>query len=418
VRRVSTVRNRRAVSAVAIIACGVATAACGSKGEATSSGSSSSGSGTLTIGASLTLTGKLAREGTLTQEGYQLCATKVNAKGGVKAGSQTLKLEIKYQDDTSTPDTAAQLVDQFNDQGIKLVLGSYGSANTEAQAAVIERNGQVMVDSSGADDKIFTKGYRRTFAVLSPATQYAASIVKAIAELATPAPKTVAFLSADDGFSKTVTTGGIAAAKAAGLTVQGTEFFPNGATDVSAALNKVKGGKPDVILGSVHLAEGVAIIKQAKELNVTPLGFGETVAPPTPDFVTTLGPAAENVLGSSQWTKAVDGQDDVIGDAKAYDQAVTDTFHHAAEYHNAEATAACLALVKGVEKAGSTDPAKVRDAIAALDMPSFFGPIKFDETGKNVTKPMVVIQIQKGKPVTVWPKAKAEAALIWPGTHA
>ena len=39
---------------------------------------------------------------------------------------------------------------------------------------MIERNGQVMADSAGADDKIFEKGYKRTFAVLSPATSYAA----------------------------------------------------------------------------------------------------------------------------------------------------------------------------------------------------------------------------------------------------
>ena len=78
-----------------------------------------------------------------------------------------------------------------------------------------------MVDSAGADNKIFSKGYKRTFAVLSPATEYAASIVKAIAELAQPKPRTIAFLSADDGFSKTVTEGGIADSEGAGFQVVG-----------------------------------------------------------------------------------------------------------------------------------------------------------------------------------------------------
>lgn len=321
---------------------------------------------------------------------------------------------MSYQDDTSKPDTAAQLVDQFNDQGIKLILGSYGSANTEAQAAVIERNNQVMVDSSGADDKIFAKGYKRTFAVLSPASEYAASIVKALADLASPKPTSVAFLSADDGFSKTAADGGVAAAKAAGFTVTGPELFPNGATDVSSALNKVKGSAPDVIIGSVHLAEGVAIVKQVKELGLKPKAIGETVAPPTPDFVTTLGAAADGVLGSSQWTKAVSGKDDYFGDASAYDADIQKAFGHAAGYHNAEASAACLALVLATEKAGSTDPTAVRDALAALDVTTFFGRVKFDATGKNVTKPMVVIQIQGGKAVTVWPKDMAEGSLVWP----
>ncbi len=70
----------------------------------------------------------------------------------------------------------------------------------------------------------------------------------------------------------------------------------------------------------------------------------------------------------------------------------------------------------GMEKAGSTDPDKVRDAVAGLDTKSFFGQIKFNDKGQNVYKPMSVVQIQNGKVVTVWPKANAEAQLVWPGT--
>ena len=400
--------------AVVITASSLMVAGCGSKGEANSTGAASSG--TLTIGASLSLTGSLAREGQLTKEGYQLCQEKVNAKGGVDIDGTKANLDIQYQDDTSKPDVAAQLVDSFNDKGVKLILSSYGSANTEAQAAVIERNGQVMVDSAGADNKIFSKGYKRTFAVLSPATEYASSIVKAIAEFATPKPKSVVFLSADDGFSKTVTEGGMKTAKDQGFTVLDPQYFTSGASDVSSALTKVKGQSPDVIIGSVHLVEGVAIVKQAKELGVTPAGFGETVAPPTPDFAKTLGALAENVLGSSQWTDAAQGEDKYFGNAKNYAKDISAKFGHAPDYHNAEATAACLALVLATEKAASSQPDKVRDALSGLDTASFFGMIKFDATGQNTFKPMSVIQVQNGKALTVWPKESAEATMIWPGT--
>ena len=390
----------------------LALSGCGSKGAA----QSDAGSDTLTLGAAVSLTGKLAREGGLTKEGYELCQSKVNAAGGVPVGGKKLKLDIQYQDDTSKPDTAAQLVEQFNDKDVKLILSSYGSANSEAQAAVVERNGQVMADSAGADNKIFEKGYRRTFAVLSPATEYLASIVKSIAELATPTPKTIAFVSADDGFSKTATEGGIAEATKQGFTVLPAQYVPNGTSDVSSALTKLKGQRPDVIIGSVHLVEGIAIIKQAHELGVTPSGgFGESVAPPTPDFAKTLGGQAENVLGSSQWTDTVKGQDKYFGTAKQYSDDIQAKYGHLPDYHDAEATAACLALVLAAEKAGSTEPDKVRDALAGLDTESFFGRIKFDQTGKNVSKPMSVIQIQDGKAVTVWPTEAAESKFVWPG---
>jgi branched-chain amino acid transport system substrate-binding protein len=397
-----------------ILAVIMAAAGCGSKGAAPGEQSGA----TLTLGASLSLTGSLAREGILTKEGYEVCKKVVNGKGGVTIGGKAYLLDIKYQDDTSKPDTSAQLVDQFNDQGVKLLLGPYGSTTTAAAAAVVERNKQVMADSSGADDTIFTKGYQRTFAVLSPASTYAASMVQAIMDLAPTKPKSVAFISADDGFSKTATKGGVTKAQELKLTVLATEYVPNGTSDVSSALTKIKKMNPDVIIGSAHLAEGVAIIKQSKELGVKPMAFAETVAPPTPDFVQTLGASAEGVLGSTQWTEKTQGSDKWFGSAADYAKTFAGEFGgRAPEYHGAEATAACLALVLAAEKSGSTDPDKVRDALAALDEQTFFGPLKFSPQGQNVTKAMGVLQIQNGKPVPVWPKESSTAAMIWPGTR-
>jgi branched-chain amino acid transport system substrate-binding protein len=206
----------------------------------------------------------------------------------------------------------------------------------------------------------------------------------------------------------------VAEAKKRGFTVIEPEYFPAQATDVSAALTKVKAKKPDVIIGSVHLVEGIAIIKQANELGVRPQLFGETVAPPTPDFKNTLHDLANSVIGSSQWTPEVKGSDPWFGTAQNYSAAIQAKYGHAAEYHNAEATGACLALALAAQKAGSTDPNKVRDAMAALDTQSFFGRIHFDQTGQNTFKPMSVIQIQQGKVVTVWPTDAAAAKMTWP----
>jgi branched-chain amino acid transport system substrate-binding protein len=399
----------------AILSCAfLLVAACRGIGEDTEESGGVEGD-TLTFGAALSLTGQLSREGILTKEGYEYCAKVINEKGGFEAGDQTYQLEITYQDDKSTPDVAAQLVDQMNDDGIKFILGPYGSSSTEAASAVTERNGQVLISSAGADDKIYDKGYQYTFGVLSPASEYLATIVKAVADVADPKPETVAILSADDGFSKTSALGGKSEAEAQGMEVVALEYFPEGATDVSAQLTKVKPKDPDLILGAVHLEEGIAIIKQSKELGVEPSGgFGETVAPPTPDFSETLGESAELVLGSSQWTPQSEGEDEYFGTAQDYAEGFEAEYDKVPEYHNAEATAACLAMVMAIEQAGSTEPDAVRGALDDMDEQSFFGPIKFDDKGKNVYKPMQVIQIQNGEPVTVWPENTSE--FKWPAT--
>src|SRR5438034_170843 len=306
-----------------------------------------------------------------------------------------------------------------------LVLAS-GCGSKKAPAAAAGGSGvrtlgaslSVTGSTAGADDVIYAKGYQRSRAGLAPATTHVASMVQALSDLADPKPKTLAFISADDGFSKTATQGGVDKAKALGFQVIATEFVPNGTTDVSAALTKIKPLKPDVIVGSVHLAEGVAIVKQAKELGVTPAGgFAETVAPPIPDFVKSLGGTAEGVLGSSQWTINTAGSDKYFGSAQDYAKTFATQYGgRQPVYQNAQATAACLALVLAVEKAGSTNPDKVREALAGLDTPSFFGPIKFNDKGMNVTKPMAVIQIQSGKPVPVWPTDSSGGSLKWPAS--
>jgi branched-chain amino acid transport system substrate-binding protein len=299
---------------LATCALALVVSACG-RGAGEDGGGAAEG-GTLNVGAALSLTGSLSKEGRLTKLGYQSCQDKVNSAGGIKAGGKTYKLAIAYKDDKSQPDTAAQLVDQFNDSGQTLLLGPYGSPSTEAASAVVERNGQLMVDSSGADNAIFSKGYKNTFAVLSPATSYLAVIVQAIASQVGSKPTTVAIISADDGFSKTAATGGAAEAKKEGMEVVATEFVPEHTTNVSSALTKIKPLAPDLILVSAHVEEGIAVVKQSKELGLTPKGgFGETVAPPTPDFVQALGDDAEGVIGSTQWTADSTGEDKVFGSA-------------------------------------------------------------------------------------------------------
>jgi branched-chain amino acid transport system substrate-binding protein len=159
----------RLIAGVTVACVLLAAAGCGSKQAPTGP----TESGVLTIGASVSLTGATAKEGGYTKEGYEVCQKVINDKGGIVAGNKAYKLDIKYQDDTSKADVSAQLVDKYNDDGIKLILGPYGSGPTEAVAAVIEQNGQVMADSAGADDKIFAKGFKRSFAVLStPSTNW------------------------------------------------------------------------------------------------------------------------------------------------------------------------------------------------------------------------------------------------------
>jgi branched-chain amino acid transport system substrate-binding protein len=379
----------------------------------------------VTFAAPVSQTGAFGQaEGLYTLQGYKFCVQTFNSAGGITFGGKTHQLALVTQDDQSVAATSAQIVDQFNDQGDKLILGPYGSPATTAVAPVVERNGQVMVDSNGADTAIFTHGYKNTFAVLSPSSAYVTAIVDALAAL-NPAPKTIAVIAANDGFSQHAAEAGVSEALAKGMTVvpsanaytSSTKVAAN-TTDVSSALIAIKGTNPDVIIISGHLNEAVAAVKQSSELGVTPkLGFAATVAPPTPAFITALGKSAEGVIGSTQWVPELSGSDNIFGSAKQFLTNFTNTYGWATTqypYQAADAAAACEALALAIEKAGSTDPAAVRSALAGLSADTFYGHIQFDSTGQNSTKPMAVIQIQKASFVTIYPSNLATKPAVWP----
>jgi branched-chain amino acid transport system substrate-binding protein len=156
-------------------------------------------------------------------------------------------------------------------------------------------------------------------------------------------------------------------------------------------------------------------MQQAKELGFSPKGFGFSVGPSIPDFETTLKGDSNAVLGGTQWTSALKYQgDDLFKTPEAYNTLYKQAFNYEPAYQSAESTACGIAFVKAIEKAGSIDPEKVRDEIARLNFTSFYGQIKFDERGINVTKPMAVEQWQNGKRVTVWPADVAEGKATWP----
>lgn len=371
---------------------------------------------TITFGAALAATGRDAREGVLTKEGYEFWKDYVNAHGGLKVGGKTYNVEIKYADDESNAQTSARLVERFiNQDRVNFILGPYGSATAFATAAVVERYKIPMVEGNGSSEKIFNQGFHYIFAVLSPAKRYLEGIV-ALSLQQNPKPKTVAVVAANDLFSLEVASGAADYAKAHGLSIVYNNKYPADTTDVSSVVSGIKATNPDIILNGGHLQDALLLQKGFKEQNVLPKAYGYSVGPDTPDFRKALGKDANDVFGGTQWSPVVKykGAAGFIGSAQTYASTFKAKYGHVPDYHNAESTAACLAFQYALQSAGSTDPQKVRDALAKLDVTTFYGILKFDPRGLNMYKPMLVNQVQKGELKTVWPTGLANAKPIYP----
>ena len=387
-------------------------AACGSAGggAATATGED------IVIGVPMSITGGQSKEGSLAKQGYDMWKQWINGQGGIAVKGTKHKVQLVYEDDQSKADISAQLSQKLiTEEKAQFLLGPYGSATTASDAVIAEKNGVPMVEGNGAAQAIFNQGYKFVFGVLSPANVYLRGVLDLAATLS-PKPTTLAMLSADDNFSLEVARAVTDYAPSKGFQVVYSDRYPNGSTNLSGLVANAKARNPDIVLNSGHLQEAIAIHKAAKDLKLDARLSAYSVGPSTPDFVTALGKDADYVFDGSQWTPQVKYKPSFYLSVQDYVAAYRKQYNSQddPDYHVAESTAACLALQRAIENAGSLKPDKVRDALAALDVTTFFGRIKFDSRGINTYKPMVVEQIQNGKHHTVWPNDVADAKPQYP----
>ncbi|WP_092500823.1 amino acid ABC transporter substrate-binding protein [Meinhardsimonia xiamenensis] len=380
--------------------------------------------GTITLGAAISLTGKYATNGYHTQNGYEFAIRKIAEAGGVKVGDKCYNFKVIYYDDESKGDRGATLAERLiNQDGVQYMLGPYSSGLTAAIAPVTEKYKIPMVEAEGASRSLFNKGYRYLFAVLSTSEQYLASAVDLAALMAeksgkSPSDVKVAVAVENDPFSLDVRAGVIEDAEGYGMQIVVDEKLPRDLSDMTAILTKVKLVRPDLLVVSGHSKGAATAVRQIAEQGVSVPMIAMTHCEAA-DIVGNFGEAAEGILCSTQWAETLKYEDPIFGSAANYNEEFKAAFPEYADravpYQAAQASAAVLVYKDAFERAGTVDDREaVRDAIAATDMMTFYGPIKFDETGKNIAKPMVLRQIQNGQYNVVAPPEFASHELIWP----
>lgn len=374
---------------------------------------------TIVLGAAVSLTGKYSTNGKNTQDGYELAVKRLNENGGVKVGGKSYKLKIVYYDDESTPARAAQLAERLiNQDGVKFMLGPYSSGLTTAIAPVTEKYKIPMVEGNGAALSLFNKGYKYLFATLSSTEFYLKSAVELMAEKASdigkkPSQVTLAMAFENDPFSRDIRAGVVEDAKKHRMRIVIDDKLPPEINDMVATLTKVRALKPDLLVVSGHAKGATLVVRQTDEMKIrTPMMA--TTHCDSAKVAETMPAESEGFLCASQWDRSLKYSDKWFGRAEDYAQVFDKMFHYAPPYQAAESTAAVLVFVDAFQRCGCFEPAKLRDAIAATNMETFYGHVRFDKTGKNIAKPMILYQVQKGHYRVVAPTRWAEAKVNFP----
>ena len=356
------------------------------------------------VGIITSLTGSEQAFGTQHERGYTLALEEINAAGGVLGKP----LEVIKYDDQSKADVAVQGVSKLVDQDkVPVVIGAYASQSTLAPGAGRHQApGAARHPHRHRGQRASSSKSPWVFRVCSGADDLAHATVEFLK--ATGLPKSMAIVYENTNFGQA--NGGAMRtwAKNFGIPVVADEGYNAGSPSYTAMLQKVKEKSPEAIYFASYLLDATQLIKQARQVNLSPKVFtsaGTGFA--LPAFLTGAGKDAEYTVSGQQWMR----ESKWPGSQKFADT-VKARWGEYPSYHAVQAYVSLKIVADAVQRAGKWDPAAIRDAIAKTEMMSIFGPIKF--VNQQNQHPVLITQVQKGAFQVVAPPDQATAKPILP----
>ncbi|MDR3421744.1 MAG: ABC transporter substrate-binding protein [Xanthobacteraceae bacterium] len=367
----------------------------------------------------LPLTGPSAQFGQQSWKAMQFAVDLMNEAGGVKSMGGA-KLILAVFDTETKPEIAVTQTENAIQRGAKALIGCNQSAATIVASQVSERNEVPFLTAYDIDPTITARGFKYIFRCSPLTGNYASDLLTTAKELidkAGSSAKRVGLLSensvAGQGVNKALT----AVAQKLGLELVYAETYDVGTTQNFAPfITKMKANRVDIMVGQNRVSDGIQITRTAKELAYNPSFMGGVLgAPITREYIEALGKDADNVFGTDSFSPALNapGLPAVVERVKVKMNRVMDV--------GVATIMADIAVIwDALERAKTSDPRALRDAIASTDLNTgdrnFFmlRGAKFSDKGDNEKAAGIVTQIQNGLAVPVWPVEFAKAQAVYP----
>lgn len=366
------------------------------------------------IGAAVSLTGKLSREGNQLKNGYVYWEKLVADAGGIQVGDRKLPVRVFYYDDESEPGVSARLTERcITEDKAGFMFGPYSSGVATATASISEKYRVPMITAMATADSLYQRGYRYIFCPSPIASGTLDPMLDLLRTLPTP-PTTIAIAGPDDLFPNVFAAAAVKKAESLGLKIVYNAKYPKAAADLSAVATALKQIDPDVLILTGYVGDSVLMVKTLQSLRVNPKLIGFAFAVGIPDVLTALGPAAEDLFGVAIWEPSLPYKGPVVADSAIYTAGYRAMFNAEPNYLGASGTASGIVLQQAITAAGTIDPMKVREAMLHLDFETFFGKVKFNERGVDIAASAVVAQVQNGRAVPVFPTDIQAAPIRYP----
>lgn len=332
------------------------------------------------------------------------------------------KVNVVFSDHQGKPDLGLSEAERMITQEKVVVLtGCYHSSVTETASMVAERMKIPFYNFESSSPKLTDRGLKWFFRSSPHDGHFSEAmfaLVKEYGQKKNIKFKTIAVMYEDTLYGKDSGRVEKELAAQAGYQVVADIPFRRSATSLTSEIQKLKAANPDIFFPTAYISDAILMTKTAKELDYNPpmimaQGSGHT----EPSFTEAVGKDADGISSREEFALDLAKHKPMLIEINdLYKQRYGRDITGAA----ARAFVGFQGLLDALNRAGSTEPEKIRKAILETNIPGdkLITPwrgIKFNEKGQNALVDAIVIQYQNGgKRYTIYPFNLAVGELIYP----
>jgi branched-chain amino acid transport system substrate-binding protein len=385
---------------------------------------------TVKIGGIFPLSGNAASTGVHTKAALEVAMDIINnahpelgnfplAKNAGLAGLGGAKVEVVFADNQGSPATGQnQALRLITEEKVVALTGAYQSGITLTASAISEKYGIPFLNGESVAANLTERGFKWFFRTTPVASDFAKIYFDFLKDMKAAGAKTdsVALVHDNTEYGTSVATVITSVFKANGENAPIDIAYAPNATDVQAQVLQLKEKKPDVVIMISYTSDAILFAKTMQSLDYKPaMLIADDAGYSDPSFIKAVGKISQGAFNRSSWSAGPAGSPTALI-ADMYKKKSGDEMDDTA----ARQMQGFFVLCDAIDRAGSTDPAKIQAALKATDlkpdqlMMGYKG-VKFDDKGQNILAAGVIIQLQDGENyTTVWPKANAQKAPALP----
>ncbi len=341
------------------------------------------------------------------------------AKGGGLPGLKGAKIQLIFADNQGTPAAGQnQALRLISEEKVAALIGAYQSGITLTASAIAERHGVPFLTAESVAANLTERGFKWFFRTTPVASDFARAYSTFLKEQKAAGQKvgSIAIVHENTEYGNSVASVIADQFGKDGLTVSQKITYSANSSDVQPQVLQLKEKNPDVVIFISYTSDAILYAKTMKELNWKPgIMIADNAGFNDPSFVKTMGATVEGLINRSAFSGGKPGSVPALFNdlykAKTGGDSLDDV--------SVRGLQGFLVLADAINRAGSTDPAKIRDALKATDMKADqmvagYDGVKFDDKGQNILAASVVTQMRNGQYLSVFPKARATADVILP----